>query len=162
MPRLIYSPPKYRLHRPSGQAVVNLNGNDIYLGKYNTAASRAEYMRLVAEWTANNSTRPQKNDSTVAELLAAFLRHAERYYVRPDGTQTIFDSRPQLLSVFAVTPRNTAASVTVKYCWRFCMLRWPCPIGSATTYKSLSNFGSSRKHRRRQQVQRVLRRAGLG
>ena len=33
--------PSYRHHKPSGQAVVTLGGRDIYLGKYNTAASRA-------------------------------------------------------------------------------------------------------------------------
>ena len=29
--------PSYRLHKPSGQAVVTINGRDIYLGKYNSA-----------------------------------------------------------------------------------------------------------------------------
>ncbi len=28
--------PKYRLHRPTGQAVVTLNGRDTYLGKHGT------------------------------------------------------------------------------------------------------------------------------
>ena len=34
--------PSYRLHKPSGQAVVTLNGRDYYLGKHGTAESRAE------------------------------------------------------------------------------------------------------------------------
>ena len=34
--------PSYRRHKPSGQAVVTLNGRDFYLGKWNTKASRAE------------------------------------------------------------------------------------------------------------------------
>ena len=43
--------PSYRKHKPSGRAVVTLDGRDIYLGKHNSAASRAEYNRLIAEWT---------------------------------------------------------------------------------------------------------------
>jgi hypothetical protein len=31
MPKLVNSSPKYRHHRPSGQAVVTLNGVDHYL-----------------------------------------------------------------------------------------------------------------------------------
>ena len=50
MPRLIRSVPKYRRHRGSKQAVVDLNGRDYYLGPYGTKASRIEYDRLIAEW----------------------------------------------------------------------------------------------------------------
>jgi hypothetical protein len=42
--------PSYRLHKPSGQAVVTLGGRDVYLGKFETPESRAEYDRVVAEW----------------------------------------------------------------------------------------------------------------
>lgn len=38
--------PNYRLHRPSDQGVVTLNGRDFYLGRYGTAASRARYGSL--------------------------------------------------------------------------------------------------------------------
>ena len=34
--------PSYRRHRPTGQAVVTLNGRDIYLGKWGGKESRAE------------------------------------------------------------------------------------------------------------------------
>jgi len=44
--------PTYRKHRRSGQAVVHLNGKDHYLGRYGTAASKAEYDRLIGEWLA--------------------------------------------------------------------------------------------------------------
>ena len=44
--------PSYRRHKPSGQAVVTLNGRDIYLGKWDTKASRTEYDRLIGEWLA--------------------------------------------------------------------------------------------------------------
>ncbi len=45
--------PSYHHHRPSGQAVVTLDGRDFYLGKWNTKASRTEYERLIGEWLAN-------------------------------------------------------------------------------------------------------------
>ena len=45
--------PKYRKHRPSGRAVVTLNGKDIYLGPHGTKASHLEYDRLIQEWLAH-------------------------------------------------------------------------------------------------------------
>jgi hypothetical protein len=41
--------PSYRLHKPSGQAVVTLDSRDFYLGKYGSPESRAEYDRLISE-----------------------------------------------------------------------------------------------------------------
>ena len=88
MPNTALRIPSYRRHKPSGQAVVTLGGRDIYLGKYNSAGSRAEYNRLIAEFTANGGTLAAGNDLTVVELAAAFLRHAKTYYKRPDGGLT--------------------------------------------------------------------------
>ena len=39
--------PSYRRHKPTGQAVVTLNGKDHYLGKWNSKVSRVEYDRLI-------------------------------------------------------------------------------------------------------------------
>ena len=39
--------PSYTHHRASGQAVVRLDGRDIYLGPWKSAASRAEYDRII-------------------------------------------------------------------------------------------------------------------
>ncbi len=36
MPRLVNVVPKYRHHKATGKAVVNLNGHDVYLGPYGT------------------------------------------------------------------------------------------------------------------------------
>ena len=53
MPRTAgLSTPKYRKHRPTGQAVVTIAGKDHYLGPHGTKASIAEYDRLVGEWMA--------------------------------------------------------------------------------------------------------------
>jgi len=58
---------------PSGQAVVTLNGRDIYLGKWNTKASRAEYDRLIGEWLAGYRCLPHGHDGvSVAELALAY------------------------------------------------------------------------------------------
>ena len=79
--------PKYRLHKPSGLAVVSIAGRDVYLGKFNTPESRAEYDRLIAEWLANGraiarrvSGKPM--DISINELLLAYLEHADLYYVK--------------------------------------------------------------------------------
>jgi integrase len=81
--------PAYRLHKPSGRAVVTIGGRDIYLGKYNSAASRREYKRVIAEWAVHGGTLPKHaSDMTIIELCAAFMRHAKTYYRRQDGSQT--------------------------------------------------------------------------
>ncbi len=42
--------PKYRRHKPTGQALVEIRGRRIYLGKYGASQSREKYHRLVAEF----------------------------------------------------------------------------------------------------------------
>lgn len=82
--------PKYRRHKPTGQAVVTLNGKDHYLGTWKTAASQAEYNRLIGEWLAAGRCLPASrrgNDLTVAELGVAYWNWAKGYY-RKDGRPT--------------------------------------------------------------------------
>jgi integrase len=79
--------PSYRLHRPTGQAVVTLNGRDLYLGKHGSPASLAEYDRLIGEWLANGRRPIGAGDLTVSELILAYFRHAESYY-RKNGKPT--------------------------------------------------------------------------
>lgn len=92
--------PSYRLHKPSGQAVVRLDGRDHYLGKHGSEASHELYRRKVAEWLAvgiaaastGHEQPPQPrpaSDLSVGEMILAFwTTHAETYYRRPDGSQT--------------------------------------------------------------------------
>src|SRR5262245_35430468 len=91
MPCRTLRTPKYRLHRPSGQAVVTLNGRDIYLGRHGTEESRAEYKRLLAEWLTGGrlvtATSGGPSDLTVNELLLAYLGHVDTYY-RKNGRPT--------------------------------------------------------------------------
>jgi integrase len=80
--------PAYRLHRPSGQAVVTLNGHDHYLGKHGTTESHAEYERLIARWLADGR-RPIRDAAgpSVNEVILAFWGHAREYY-RKNGRAT--------------------------------------------------------------------------
>jgi integrase len=83
--------PKYRLHRPSGLAVVSLGGRDRYLGPYGTPESRAEYDRLIAEWLltgrkAAHAPGNSPDDLTVSELCLKYLEWANGYYVKAGET----------------------------------------------------------------------------
>ena len=85
MPKLTNSLPKYRRHKPSGQAVVTLAGKDFYLGPYNTKASKTEYDRLIAEWLAAGRRAPTasiEESVCVDEVLLAFWEFAQGWYVK--------------------------------------------------------------------------------
>lgn len=96
MPRR-HSIPSYRLHRPSGQAVVTLTNpgrgeKDYYLGPYKSPESRSEYARLLAEWTAAGRCLPHAGptpaDLTVNELMVRYWAHVEGYYRDAGGKPT--------------------------------------------------------------------------
>ncbi len=104
--------PSYRLHKPSGQAVVTVRDpsgdrRDVYLGEYNSPDSRREYARVIAEMsvsplaspcnsdiqTQNNTSsgvswNPSRKRITIDQVILAFWRHAEDHYRRVDGTTT--------------------------------------------------------------------------
>jgi integrase len=86
MPARPQRTPSYRLHKPSGQAVVTLSGRDHYLGPYGTDASRAEYDRLILDWLARGRRPPapagQPDDLTISELILAYVTFADGYYVK--------------------------------------------------------------------------------
>lgn len=90
MPRLPKALPKYCKHRGTGQAVVTIEGRDIYLGKYGSRASRAEYDRLIGEYIAAGRSLPceyVEDGLTLAELAIRFTKHAKTYYLK-DGKPT--------------------------------------------------------------------------
>ena len=83
--------PSYRLHRPSGRAVVTLDGRDIYLGKYDTPESRAKYDRVVREYLENGRRMPERSREgpyLVGHLCRDYLHWAQGHYVLPDGKVT--------------------------------------------------------------------------
>lgn len=92
--------PKYRLHKGSGQALVQIDGTRIYLGRHGTPESKQRYERAVAEWLASKRAREVPRPSTpltakvtVNELILAFWHHAKQRYVkngRPTSEQSSF------------------------------------------------------------------------
>lgn len=81
--------PSFRYHKATGQGFVELNGRRIYLGRFDLPKTRQRYHQTIAEWIANDKQLPvDPQEITVTELAAAFWRHAEGYYVKPDGTPT--------------------------------------------------------------------------
>ena len=86
--------PTYRHHKGSGQALVQINGERIYLGKHGSDESREKYRRLIADFLAGDKVpSPHAGESdpnccvTINELIFAYFKHAQAYYVK-DGKQT--------------------------------------------------------------------------
>lgn len=80
MPRPRLDTPVPRLHRPSGQAIVTLDGRDVYLGTHGSPEAEIAYERELAAWRAHG-VQPQKRGAaarTVAEVVLAFWRHVDR------------------------------------------------------------------------------------
>lgn len=76
--------PGYCLHKPTGKAYVNLGGKVHYLGVYGSDESKEQYNRLKAEWLVNRHVGAfspvGSSGPTMAEVVLAFLGHAESYY----------------------------------------------------------------------------------
>jgi integrase len=69
--------PKYRLHKGSGQALVEWQGKRYYLGVYGSAESKAAYRRFIGKnVTADPAAvrvRPEKKRASIYDLSLAFL-----------------------------------------------------------------------------------------
>ncbi len=86
MPKLLHVAPKYRPHKPSGQAVVTLDGRHHYLGSWRSKASKAEYDRLTGEWLADGRRLSHEaSDPSIAELVSAYWKFAQAYDQRMAG-----------------------------------------------------------------------------
>ena len=81
MPRTT-KPPSYRKHKPTGQAVVTIDGKDYYLGKHATVTSRKSYDALIGEWITGGRRLLSRDGShvTVTELIAFYWKFAKGYY----------------------------------------------------------------------------------
>jgi len=78
--------PTYLLHKPSDRARVRIDGDDIYLGEYDSPASREEYEEIVLEWLAKNGDVTSYT-LEVEDLVLLYLEHARVHY-RKDGRLT--------------------------------------------------------------------------
>lgn len=113
--------PSVVLHKASGQAVVFLRQPDgkramVYLGKHGSAEAERRYREVLAQHFAGQSvetvarkvTMPSEWP-TVGQLCAAFLLHAQRFYVGEDGkpTRTVINTKialDALLQMYRDTP----------------------------------------------------------
>ncbi len=105
--------PSYRLHKPSGQAVVTLSGRDHYLGKHDTPESRERHDELVARWLANGRRLPEQNarPMTVKALILDHYRFCEeRYKHRRNGKSELSRIRTALRAVKEMFGSTPAAS----------------------------------------------------
>lgn len=103
MPKLINRPPKYRLHKSTGQAVVSIHGKVIQLGPFGSQKSHARYQEEIANWRAlrqkqevEEAAEPEPEVTlkelqarrlrgypvTIDELALAYLDFARGYYVK--------------------------------------------------------------------------------
>lgn len=83
--------PKYRLHKATGQALVEIRGHRTYLGKYDSPSSHERYRQMIAELM---SATPAQSISTdrpeplqVDEVILRYFQFAKGYYVK-DGQLT--------------------------------------------------------------------------
>jgi hypothetical protein len=87
--------PAYRRHKASNRAYVFMNGRRIYLGRFGSEESKAEYRRILNELDSSPtrgvaSSMPLKptSDLTIAELGLAYVDHTDAYYRKPNGEPT--------------------------------------------------------------------------
>jgi len=77
--------PKYRHHKPTGQALVEIRGHRTYLGKHNSPESREKYRRLIAKYVSGDgevAAVEPKAELAVNGVILRYFRYAETYYVK--------------------------------------------------------------------------------
>jgi len=114
--------PSYRLHKPSGRAVVTIDGCDIYLGPHGSAESHDRYHEEVALWQLQRrqptKQARRRSSLTMSELFLAFWDHAQVHY-RKDGAPTseISDIKVtvrELLDLYGKAPVETFGPLALK------------------------------------------------
>ncbi|MDR3621576.1 MAG: tyrosine-type recombinase/integrase [Paludisphaera borealis] len=103
MPSKAPKTPSYRLHKPTGQAVVTVGGRDIYLGPHGTEASKKAYDRVTGEWLANGRRTIHQDAITVAELIARYLDHVDATYASAEPANIRLAIRA-VREVYGTTP----------------------------------------------------------
>lgn len=127
MPKLNGRPPKYRHHKATKRAYVQLDGRPVYLGRYDSPESWEKYHRLIGEWLANGRRLPAPATSVprqppadgpapadavlVKHVVLDYWRFAQGYYRRPDGTPSReLDTIRQALRVLRRTYGSSRAA----------------------------------------------------
>jgi len=84
---MLPKPPRYCRHKACNQAYVRIDGEQIYLGPWNSPESRERYDELIIQWRRDHDVTGQFS-LTLGQLCLLFTKHADDYYRRPDGTPT--------------------------------------------------------------------------
>lgn len=133
MPRQKNSVPSYLLYKVAGrepQARVRIAGKDHLLGPYGSEESRIKYGTLISQAAGGLNVDPLANRVTnrvtdsgdsglsVAELLLAFMRHAEGYYTK-NGKPTaevdcINSAMRPVRELFAMLPAKDFSPLNLK------------------------------------------------
>lgn len=80
--------PSYRMHKASGQAVMTVRGQTIYLGKFGSPESHKRFSEILADHKLGKPIISDAGGLTVAEAALAYLDFADRYYRNQDGQST--------------------------------------------------------------------------
>ncbi|MCK6458104.1 MAG: site-specific integrase [Phycisphaerae bacterium] len=102
--------PKFRIHKATLQAYVELSGKRFYLGYHESPEAKQRYHAMVAEWLANGrQLRLPPEQITVKEMIARYWLHAEQYYRNADGVvsrelENIRDAMRPVRELFATLP----------------------------------------------------------
>lgn len=113
--------PTYRLHKPTGKAVVTIDGKCFYLGPYDSPESKAEYARRIAEYARTGSTTNTSGGSggiMVTELLARFNRHANTWYHKNGKLTNEYDAYRVLMRKRVRQMRKAMVEVDPQASWR--------------------------------------------
>ena len=68
--------------------LVVLNGKEIYLGKWNTRASKQEYDRVIGEWLAGGKLPEESSLVSVTEVAVNYTQEMKKRYQDKDGNAT--------------------------------------------------------------------------
>ena len=81
--------PTYRKHKASGQAIVKIEGQAIYLGPHGSKASIKAFDDVISLWTDNGRRLPKDlmTPFTITELCVAYFKRCKKYY-RKNGVET--------------------------------------------------------------------------
>ena len=74
--------PKYAHHKPTGQARVQIVGQTVYLGKYDSPESRVRYEELLDERQLSAETKPETASLTIDVLCVMYVGHCRKFYLK--------------------------------------------------------------------------------
>jgi integrase len=104
VPRLFHTPPKYRLHKSTRQAIVEFGGSRLYLGPYGSAKSHRRYQEALEHWRRARHADPA--DAPVEDPDAALLAAVTPESLRQKWKQGLRVSLNELILVYTRHARN--------------------------------------------------------